>query len=283
MYRTPIISRRWRAPRPVTRGVTGLVTALLATLLAGPIGGALAQPAEAPGAPTAAPPTPASTGSPAPTDDDRWHLGAAVATDVPATLGVEVWATAPGRVRLGLKAGAMPSGYVDFINSVATGAGWYTDDTAELIASALDDATVVVVQVGWQPRADWGLYVDAGYGRVALSGAATSGEVLVGALGQRPTRGSADDPYTIDSTLHTLRLDVGWRFDLYEGLYADARLGGLITLASSTTVEPTPSDSPLVTAARASVAEDGRAYLDQTYTDFVHSPLLGLALGWRFF
>lgn len=232
----------------------------------------------APAAPTA--PTPAPAGS-ALTDGD-WQIGAAVATDVPASVGLELWATTPSRVRLGAKLGLMPGAYVGLVNSIATGAGWYTDETADLIASALDEATVLVLQVGWQPRADWGLFIDAGYGLVTLSGAATSGEVLQGAVGGRQSSAVVDDPFAIDSTLHTLRVDIGWRFDLPAGLYADARIGGLFTLASSTRVEPTPSDNAFIAAGRESLAEEGKDYLDETYTDYVHSPLLGLALGWRF-
>ncbi|MEZ4436417.1 MAG: hypothetical protein R3F65_28795 [bacterium] len=211
-----------------------------------------------------------------------WHLDAALVTDAPASLGAQVTATLPHRIRLGTSLGILPGAYVSLINAVATAAGWYTEDTAEVIDDALSRAVVWTVQLGWQPWDDSGFHVDLGYGLAALGGATSSGEALGAATGV-PAPFAGED-YDIDSTLHTLRLDFGWRFDLYaDALYLDAAIGVLTTVAAETVVTPPPSDRPFGQAGRQRLADETETYLDDTYTTYVHSPTVTLGLGWRFF
>lgn len=211
-----------------------------------------------------------------------WHLDAALVTDAPASLGAQLTATLPHRIRLGTSLGFLPGAYVSLINTVATANNWYSDDTAQVIDDALSRALVWTAQIGWKPWAEHGFHVDLGYGLAALGGATSSGEALGAATGTRIIDSGED--YDIDSTLHTLRLDLGWRFDLYDdALYLDAAIGLLTTLAAETIVTPPPADDPLRQAARRRLADDSEAYLDDTYTTYVHSPTLTLALGWRFF
>lgn len=213
----------------------------------------------------------------------EWHLDAALVTDVPVALGAEITATAPHGIRLGTTIGLLPGAYVSLINGIATDAGWYEEPTADLIDEALTEALVWTVQIGWQPWADRGLHLDIGYGLVSLGGATSSGEVLAAANGRPALPGDDDADYTIDSTLHTLRVDIGWRFDVYDALYIDAAIGVLTTLDATTTITPPPTDRPFTAAFRRQLADDSEASLDETYTTYVHSPTLTLAVGWRFF
>lgn len=213
----------------------------------------------------------------------EWHLDAALVTDVPVALGAEITATAPHGIRLGTTLGLLPGAYVSLINGIATDAGWYDEPTADLIDEALTQAIVWTLQVGWQPWAERGLHLDIGYGLVSLGGATSSGAVLAAATGRPPLPGDDDADYDIDSTVHTLRVDIGWRFDVYSALYIDAAIGVLTTLDATTTITPPPTDRPFTALFRRQLADDSEAFLDDTYTTYVHSPTFTLALGWRFF
>lgn len=217
----------------------------------------------------------------------QWHLGVEALTDVPMSAGGRVAVEGPERIRLSTALGVLPGAYVDVINEVAIAAGGYDDTTAEVIGSALSESLVWRTHVGWRPFADYGLAFDAGYTLAALGGGLTGGALLAAVIGQEPPEppgGASDRSYSVASALHLIDVEIGWEWFVWEGLWLRAALGGSFTVASATTVEPdfdpqTPAGARAVSA----FASFGEAYLDDIYTSYVHTVVISVGAGYRFF
>lgn len=206
-------------------------------------------------------------------------LGSSFPTDVGARLGVEV----PGRVRLEASAGILPRAYLDAINDAATANRWYQDKDAQLIDAALEDALVLRARVGWRPAAHRGFFLLAGYGWVGLGGGVTGAEVLEYKTGEDWSWLLGEDyPIEAEAALHRAELALGWEHPLGRGLFLRWDLGGSYTLAAPTRLRADfelgwPWDNEVDKAV--DKAEDR---LQGKLESRVHTPILGLALGFRY-
>ena len=211
--------------------------------------------------------------------DTAPHVDAGLYTDFPTSVGLRGTVELPGRLRLSLGGGVLPDPYLASIHGVATGAGWYSDELATLIDTALTRAWVLRSQVGWRPWEDRGFVASGGVQQVlAVGGEAVAEEVKAG------FRAAAADgsDYFPRSRLTLLTVDVGHEWILQERLVLRATLGGAFTLGASTKAEElAKAEAPFdrLRAAGRGLLED---YLDDTYTRYVHTPSLGVEIGWRF-
>ena len=207
------------------------------------------------------------------------HIDAGLYTDFPASLGLRGTVELPGRLRLSLGGGILPDSYLASIQGVATGAGWYSEELATLIDTALTRAYVVHPQVGWRPWEARGYFFAGGVQRVfAAGGEAVAAQVQAG------VEAASDNPpdYFLKSRLTMATIELGHEWIIKERFVVRASLGGLFTLGASTTAEALAEEGTPFARARAAgrgVLED---YLDETYTRYVHTPTLGVEAGWRF-
>ncbi|MBK8010181.1 MAG: hypothetical protein IPK13_02465 [Deltaproteobacteria bacterium] len=213
-----------------------------------------------------------------------WRLELSAGTQFPADVDVRATLEGPHRLLGSLSVGLLPSAFVDVLNEVLVSAKAYDQSTADLIQTALKDSLVVRMRVGWRPFEDHGFYFMGGYGFAALGGGVNGIELLALASG-KPAPSNAEARFataSMDALVHQLDVEIGWTWLLWERLFVQASLGGFVTLSSNTTVTPDGS-SAQVNAALAPLAASGEAYLNDTIQTYVHSPILGVRLGWIVF
>lgn len=212
-----------------------------------------------------------------------WHLDASAGTDFPLDVGGRVQLEGPGRLLATASVGLFPEGYLTVINGVLVAANAYPQSTADLIAAALKNAVVARVRIGWRPFAERGFYFLVGYGIAALGGSLTGADLITTVTGKPPvTDSGAKISATAASVLHQLDFELGWRWFLWRGLFVQASAGGFFTVGASTNIVPQTTNARL-SQQLVPIAAEGAAYLNGTYTTYLHSPTASLQLGWRFF
>ena len=211
-------------------------------------------------------------------------IDAMPSTDVAIHAGVKSTVEGPYRLRYSLSAGILPGPYLDLINTICTGFGWYDDATADLIASALQNSVVIRNHLGWRPFKRHGFQFELGYGLVTLGGGVSGSDVISAATGEEiPDDLDETFSFSVAATLHMADVTVGWEWVLWKHLVIRADVGGAFTLGSNTIVEQDFDElnrfaQPYVDDFEV-WAED---YLDDTFTSYVHTPTIGLAVGYRF-
>lgn len=252
------------------RARLGLVVSglLAATVLASSSRASAADPAEAPAAPAAR--------------ADAWRLQASAATDVPLDLGARLAVEAPFRMRLSTTLGYLPSFYSQTMNALLVKEGAYGQSTADLIEAALHSSLVWRTHAGVRPFPKLGLYLDVGYGLVALGGSATGGQLISDITGLALPPAPPGQPLQFDvrSTLHMVDVEVGYEVSAWDHLHLRLALGGAFTFAASTTV--TPKNAVVDTVVLDAFCAQTAGYLNGTYTRYVHTPVVSASAGYAF-
>ncbi|HEX8435450.1 hypothetical protein [Archangium sp.] len=211
-----------------------------------------------------------------------WDITVEANTDFPLSVGGRLGVESPWRLRLSTSLGYLPGAYLQAVNEGAIALDAYDRDRADLIKEALKSSLVWRTHVGWRPFPGAGLYVEGGYGLVALGGETNPETVLVALTGINPPAGEEvlNREYRVRSVLHMLDVEVGWRWGLGAGWTARTALGGAFTLDSNSRVEPQfePSNPLLVTA----FSRFAEGYLDDTFEQYVHLPVLSFSIGYAF-
>lgn len=202
----------------------------------------------------------------------RVEIGAGTA--VPLAVGVEATAHVTSRFALDVGIGILPSPYVDVINAAVVAFDGYDENTAELIAAALDDAIVAHVAVAYRPgRVP--LTFHAGYTIAALGGGLGAASAIEAATGQ-DVRADVGNEIPMQSTVHFVRLGAAWRFDVHDRIVLRASLEYLHAVASASSIDAERrTTSGREGVDRASAALD--AYLDDVYTSYVRAPVIGIS------
>ena len=215
-----------------------------------------------------------------------WHLDLEALTDFPVGVGGRLALHMPYGLRTSFSAQVLPSGYVDAINGILVGVGAYSASTAELIASTLDDSLVLRAHVGWRPLADYGFYIDVGYGYLGLGGSTAGGALLSGILGvplpQARVAAQARD-FDAASDVHMVDVEVGYEWAFWNALVVRVALGFAGTVAADAAVR---AKFEVVRTFELSIAEFERYaedYLEETFTSYVFTPVVTVAVGYRFF
>lgn len=214
--------------------------------------------------------------SPAQCEETRLTVG--VGTDVPLGLGGLVDLEFGPRIRLGGSAFWLPPAYVAVSDEVAQQLGGYNDLTSALVRAATEDALTLRFRAGWRPFSDSSFYIDVNYSLLVLGGAFTS-EDLPSAINRTPMQGGAMG-WDLESTVHQVGFEVGWRFELRERLSLRVGIGASFTVAAHVVAEARDPEFPMVAAV---IEVEGADYLESTYTQYVHVPVLTVALGWDVF
>lgn len=211
-----------------------------------------------------------------------WDITVEANTDFPLSVGGRLGVESPWRLRLSTSLGYLPPAYVAVVNDTAVELRAYGRNEADLIENSLKNSLVWRTHVGWRPFAGLGLYLDGGYGLVALGGEVNTEDVLAALTGLEPPEGEdvLDREYRVRSMLHMLDVELGWRWGLGAGWTARTALGAAIMLDSNSRVEPQFEPSqPLLVTAFSRLAE---GQLDRTFERYVHLPVLSFSLGYAF-
>jgi hypothetical protein len=195
-------------------------------------------------------------------------------------LGVHGLVELPGRLRIATGLGVMPGFYVDLINEVAEGFGWYGPEDAALIRAALDQSLIWRTTVGWRPFRKIGWYVSAGYTLAALGGSTSIEEIAVEAGVQPGADHAPDREYDLAATVHFATFETGYEWFFTRNFYFLGGVGFMATFAASTSMEP--KFQPLAPRINAEFRNRVETYLQDLFTSYVHTPTVTLAVGYRF-
>jgi hypothetical protein len=210
------------------------------------------------------------------------HLDIEVGTDLPISVGGTASLQVPYGIRVSTGLGTLPAGYVTIINEVVTSLDGYNDATADLVEQTLQNSLVWRTHIGW--IADFGLYIDAGYTLATLGGGSSVEEIIVGIVGREPPSRGAEREYDIESTLHMLDVEIGWKGVFWDAFVVRAALGFSGTIASKTTVQQRFSvNGPVVQRGIDEFEGFVEKYLDDTYQTYVFTPVFTVSLGYRIF
>lgn len=217
-------------------------------------------------------------------ESSDYHLSLEAGTDFPLAVVARLTAELPRRIRLGTAVGSLPGPYVDAINGVVVSLDGYPQETADLVRAALQSSLVWRLQAGWRPFASRGFYADLGYCLVTLGGGATGDQIIAAATGQSLSSSTRGREYDMQSTLHVFTVEIGWQWLLWrDRLSLRAAVGGAFTVGASTAIAPQFSTTGLQERAVQTFTDFGERYLDEIYTAYVHTPVLTVTAGYRFF
>jgi hypothetical protein len=211
------------------------------------------------------------------------HLDVEAGTDFPISVGGGLRLEVPYGIRIGTTVGVMPSGYVQAINAAVVSAGGYTESTADLVETTLQSSLAWRTHVGW--IASFGLYVDVGYGLITLGGGSSGEAIVASATGTAIPEGSSGDrQYDVSSTLHMFDVEIGWQGVFWDSMVVRAALGFAGTLAATSSVDQQFATSTTAGQRAVDRFEDwAEGYLVDTYTSYVFTPVITVAVGYRFF
>jgi len=209
----------------------------------------------------------------------RWHLGLEGFTDFPLQVGAQIWAELPGRIRLSTSFGEMPDAYVDLINTIATHAGAYDQNTAEFISEALDGAFTWRLHVGWRPLRRRGLYFEAGYGLMTVHANIGLAGIIAKATGLTPPSNTdLGLGYKIDTVVHTVGGEVGWMWRPWRDLTLRVAVGIAATVSANVHLEPN-----FLSTVQQPFLRLAGDYVSGVIEKYLFIPTIGLALGWQLF
>jgi hypothetical protein len=224
--------------------------------------------------PDAPPSTPASRSGP------TFAVDVMATTLVPLSLGPELSVEFPGRVLAQVHLGWMPELYSNAITGALEDAGVYDDTVGELIDGAFQGAATWRFGLGWRPFSSAGLELSAGYVRLAMDGATTTGEVMrlvPPEVAEQIEEQTGNVRLDLDSTIHHVMLGAGWRWLIAERLVIRASVSYLRAFDSRSQVEIAsyPQLSRLTEPFVNGVTHDH-------YMRYVKIPVAGIGVGYRF-
>lgn len=212
------------------------------------------------------------------------HLDIEAGTEFPVAIGADLSLELPFGIRASTGLGFVPKAYVSVVNDVVTSLpNAYDESTATLIEETLQRSLSWRTHVGYSILL--GLYVDVGYRFLGLGGGTGAAEILEAATGLTLPAGVGDRfTYSVNSSLHMIDAEIGWAAVFHDALTVRVSIGVAATVAASTTVQQ--DFEVQLAAAQKAVDEFERfseEYLVDTYTSYVHAPVVTIALGYRIF
>jgi hypothetical protein len=192
-----------------------------------------------------------------------WLLALEGYTTAPVDLGARLTFETPFRLRVSAAYGIVPGAYFGIVNDAVESTGAYDSLVADAVEASFEDGQVLRAMIGARPIG--GLYLDAGYARVALSGELEN----------------AQFGYEIDSTLHMWTAEIGYQAQLMDHLLLAAGAGVMGTFAANSAVSAN-FDLGRTSRARAITDEAVDEY-DGKHERYGILPTLTLRIGWDFF
>lgn len=166
---------------------------------------------------------------------DEWMLSIEGVTHAPVDLGFQVGLELPIGLRFFGGYGVMPALYRGLITDAASSED---DGTRALVENAFDSGNAWRVTVGIRPFKKLGLYFDAGYSRVSLSGSA-SAEELTG------ISGVTAPSYSANTSIDMWLFEVGYQALIADRIVVGVGAGAMGALGSSTRFTSEGSSTPV--------------------------------------
>lgn len=205
--------------------------------------------------------------------EQPWFTDLELATEAPLSAGPRLVVEGPHRVRVGAQVGWLPDSYVSLINTASVALGGYDEQVARLVELALDDSAVARFDLGWRPWAEHGFYFQLGY-RYVTFGGQVEGLQIADLIGEELPDRARPYAYQVDASLHMLDLELGWQWFLPWGILLRAGTGLAATFSSSATVDAVRTMDQY--------EDTATARLNTIFANYGFSPLLTLAVGYRF-
>ncbi|MFT4976422.1 MAG: hypothetical protein ACI8S6_002319 [Myxococcota bacterium] len=213
-------------------------------------------------------------------------IDAALVTDFPVLVGASVAWEPTSRLRAELTGGFLPGPYLDTINWGLTTFDVYSDTTAELIDAVLQDALIVHAQVGYRLIEDRGLSFSLGYQHIGLAGDTTDISLLIDAdVSEEVYEKAKEEVGELDVSVspHMITGEVGYQWLLRERLVLRSSLAFAYTVQASATVSTTEdARGPAGQQALDALTDASEDYLVDVFEQWVHLPMLGVSVGYRF-
>ena len=165
---------------------------------------------------------------------------------------------------------------------VAVAEEWYSETTAELIEATLHNALLFRLHLGWRPFEGHGFSFGLGYGWIGLGGGLTGSQAFAILTGYDFPMPNDFLEYDTQAVLHRLEAEADWEWLLKDHWLIRARLGGSYTFAAHVQLERQFEVPSLLEGVVSSWEEEGAGKLEDTFTRYVHTPILGIETGWRF-
>jgi hypothetical protein len=192
-----------------------------------------------------------------------WMLAIEGYTTAPVDIGGRVTFETPFRLRLSGAYGIVPGAYFGLVNDVVEESGAYDSFGADFVEANLDDGHVWRAMVGFRPVG--GLYLDAGYARIALAGGLQADQFR----------------YSIDTTLHMWTAEIGYQGQIGDHFLLALGLGVMKTISADSTVV---ADFELGNSRLAQIfTEDAVREYEDKLEEYGFVPTVTLRLGWDFF
>jgi len=188
---------------------------------------------------------------------DDWMFSIEGVTHAPVDIGFQAGLELPIGLRLFGGYGVMPG----FYRSLVMGAALSSVDagTRTLAENVFDSGNAWRVALGIRPFQKLGLYFDAGYSRVTLSGSATADE-LTGLTGVSAAS------YSAKTSIDMWLLEVGYEAHVGDRLVVAVGAGAMGALKSSTTITSDGADAPTFQAEAAKADAALESYAVPTLT-----------------
>jgi hypothetical protein len=182
-------------------------------------GAALSSPVAPPIEPAASTPT---------AQGDSFLLDITLATSFPSSLGADIRVETPGRFLLHAFIGANPYGNVlgDLVQAYGGG-----EAGRALVSAVSSGATVFRIGAGIRPAPDAGLEILAGY--TLLYSAPTLNVSTLEATTGQSFAYSGITEVRLETAIHALEVELGWRFVIVDHLVFRIGVGGTFALAAS--------------------------------------------------
>jgi hypothetical protein len=210
-----------------------------------------------------------------------WHIDLLARTDFPIDVGLALDVETPQRLRFGLGLGLVPGPYLRAIDGIAVAAGWYDQPTADLIEDTVTGALTLHPVIGVRPLAKEGFVLDAGFKLALLGGRNTTAGLVSTLTGQTIPDGGGDDARELraGALLGMVTVRVGWVWEPVDRLAIRFDIGGNFTVSSTSQIRA--PEGAVFPAAWEPLTRAGEVYLDETFTRWVHTPTIGIGVGWR--
>ncbi len=165
---------------------------------------------------------------------DDWMLSLEAVTHAPVDVGLQVGFEAPPGLRLSGGYGLVPAAYLNLVTRAAASASGADPLATALITDGFQGGHSWRIQGGIRPFPALGLYLDAGYARVALSGTLDSSAVPnVAALGVK-------GGYSVEAALDMWLVELGYQAHVGDHVVLAVGAGVMGTFAAHTSVSTLP-------------------------------------------
>jgi hypothetical protein len=259
------------APRHAIGVLAGLsfVPAAPASVRADDDARALASPFDRERAPSTSIETPRSPDDDAPPE---FALDITAIAVLPITVGGRVAFEMPGHFVVYASGGLVPIAIIDGINDVGTGWGLWNETDARIAQTMLGDATWFEVGLGIRPSGTPGIEITVGYSLIWSHRLATLGTLWPGGTALLDTSGR--DSIGMDVTIDSVRAELAWQTELFDGLSFRAALGWIHAVRHDVSIVSNSDDPRVVEGLEAL-----ETALDDELGRRAFGPTLSFALG----